>query len=216
MAEQQRLTGLLWLAKWFFLLSLFVLVVDIFCVFVLWSPNGAQHLESVFQQEVALLDLQPSQVAFLVDVSQAFYEQVFVSTGIDASLRQSGAEEMPDTAYDFANDLWPVLETAMIGLKLFALRVGVLILTLPFLALITAVAMADGFVGWYLRRTGGERESGFIYHRAKRGLAWSFLLLWLIYLIPPVPMDPRYLLPPFLIASGMTTRLHVAFFKKYL
>ena len=216
MAEQQRLTGLLWLAKWFFLLSLFVLVVDIFCVFVLWSPNGARHLESVFQQEVAQLDLQPSQVAFLVDVSQAFYEQVFVSTGIDATLRQSGAEEMPDTAYDFANALWPVLETAMIGLKLFALRVGVLILTLPFLALITAVAMADGFVGWYLRRTGGERESGFIYHRAKRGLAWSFLLLWLIYLIPPVPMDPRYLLPPFLIASGITTRLHVAFFKKYL
>ncbi len=47
MAEQPRLTGLLWLAKWFFLLSLFVLVVDIFCVFVLWSPNGARHLESV-------------------------------------------------------------------------------------------------------------------------------------------------------------------------
>ncbi len=215
MAEQPRLTGLLWLAKWFFLLSLFVLVVDIFCVFVLWSPNGARHLESVFQQEVALLDLQPSQVAFLVDVTQAFYEQVFVSTGIDGTLRQSGAEA-PATAHDFANTLWPILETAMIGLKLFALRVGILILTLPFLALITAVAMADGFVGWYLRRTGGERESGFIYHRAKRGLAWSFLLLWVIYLIPPVPMDPKYLLPPFLIASGIATRLHVAFFKKYL
>ncbi len=215
MADQQRLTGLLWLAKWFFLLSLFVLVVDIFCVFVLWSPNGAQHLESVFQQEVALLDMQPSQVAFLADVTRAFYEQVFVSTGIDATLRQSGGE-IPDTAYDFADTLWPVLETAMIGLKLFALRVGVLILTLPFLALITAVAMADGFVGWYLRRTGGERESGFIYHRAKRGLAWSFLLLWIIYLVPPIPMDPKYLLPPFLIASGITTRLHIAFFKKYL
>ena len=215
MAEQPRLTGLLWLAKWFFLLSFFVLVVDIFCVFVLWSPNGARHLESVFQQEVALLDLQPAQVAFLVDVTQAFYEQVFVSTGIDGTLRQSGAET-PATAHDFANALWPVLETAMIGLKLFALRVGILILTLPFLILITAVAMADGFVGWYLRRTGGERESGFIYHRAKRGLAWSFLLLWVVYLIPPVPMDPRYLLPPFLIASGVATRLHVAFFKKYL
>ncbi|MCF6337892.1 MAG: DUF4400 domain-containing protein [Gammaproteobacteria bacterium] len=59
----------------------------------------------------------------------------------------------------------------MIDLKLFALRVGILILTLPFLILITAVA--DGFVGWYLHRTGGERESGFIYHRAKRGLAWK-------------------------------------------
>lgn len=218
MAEQQRLTGLLWLAKWFFLLILFVLIVDIFCVFVLWSPNGARHLEYVFQQEVALLELQPSQEAFLVDVTQAFYEHVFVSTGIDGTLRQAANPnvETPVTAYDFANALWPVFETAMIGLKLFALRMGILILTLPFLALITAVAMADGFVGWYLRRTGGERESGFIYHRAKRGLAWSFLLLWIAYLIPPFPMDPKYLLPPFLLASGITTRLHVAFFKKYL
>ena len=218
MAEQQRLTGLLWLAKWFFLLTLFVLIVDLFCVFVLWSPNGARQLEYVFQQEVALLELQPAQEAFLVDVTQAFYEHVFVATGIDGTLRQSAkpGTDTPETVHDFANTLWPALETAMIGLKLFALRIGVLILTLPFLALVTAVAMADGFVGWYLRRTGGERESGFIYHRAKRSLAWSFLLLWIVSLIPPVPMDPRYLLPPFLVASGIATRLHVAFFKKYL
>jgi integrating conjugative element membrane protein (TIGR03747 family) len=218
MAEQQRLTGLLWLAKWFLLLTLFVLIVDLFCVFTLWSPNGTRHLESVFQQEVALLNLQPSQEAFLSEVIQVFYKHVFVSTGIDGILRQfaNPNTETPDTAYEFVSALWPVLETAMIGLKLFALRIGVLILTLPFLLLITTVAMADGFVGWYLRRTGGERESGFIYHRAKRGLAWSFLLLWIVYLIPPIPMDPRYLLPPFLVTSGIATRLHVSFFKKYL
>ena len=104
----------------------------------------------------------------------------------------------------------------MIGLKLFALRMGILILAAPFLAIVTVVAMADGFVGWYLRRTGGKRESGFIYHRAKRGLAWSFLLLWIVYLIPPIPLDPKYFLPPFLLVTSIATRLHVAFFKKYL
>ena len=216
MIESPRQTGLLWLAISFFLLTLLVLIVDIFCVFVLWSPNGTEHLESVFQQEVAFLELQPTQVAFLVDVSQAFYNSVFVSTGIDSMLRQSANTKVPDTAHDFANLLWPVIETAMIGLKLFALRMGILILTAPFLMIITVVAMADGFVGWYLRRTGGERESGFIYHRAKRGLAWSFLFLWIVYLIPPVPLDPRYLIPPFLLVSGIATLLHVAFFKKYL
>ncbi len=220
MAERHRLTGLLWLAKWFFLLTLFVLIVDIFCVFVVWSPNGARHLESVFQQEVALLALQPSQRAFLVDVMRALYQGVFVSTGIDGMSREAAspqpAAEQSETLHDFANTLWPLLETAMLGLQLFALRIGVLILTLPFLLLITAVAMADGYVGWYLRRTGGERESGFLYHRAKRGLAWSILLLWAVYFIPPIPMDPKYVLPPFLIASGIATRFHVAFFKKYL
>ena len=216
MTEPPHQTGLFWLIMWFFLLTLFVLIVDIFCVFVLWSPNGAQHLEFVFQQEVAFLELQPAQVAFLVDVSQVFYDSMFVSTGIDSMLRQSANTKTPETAHDFANVLWPVMETAMIGLKLFALRMGILMLSAPFLAIVTAVAMADGFAGWYLRRTGGERESGFIYHRAKRGLAWSFLLLWIVYLIPPVPLDPTYLIPPFLLASGVATRLHVAFFKKYL
>ena len=76
MADQQRLTGLFWLAKWFILLTLFVLVVDLFCVFGLWSPNGTRHLESVFQQEVAILELQPAQEAFLVDPQEGDQEAV--------------------------------------------------------------------------------------------------------------------------------------------
>ncbi|HHI94879.1 MAG TPA: hypothetical protein ENK04_15470 [Gammaproteobacteria bacterium] len=169
----------------------------------------------VFQQEVALLDLQPSQVAFLVDVTRAFYEQVFVSTGIDGTLRQSGAET-PATAHDFANTLWPVLETGMIGLKLFALRVGHSDLDAAF----PGADHGCRHSRWLCRLVPAPyrwRTGIRLYlHRAKRGLAWSFLLLWVVYLIPPVPMDPKYLLPPFLIASGIATRLHVAFFKKYL
>ena len=220
MPSQQRLTGLLWLLKWFCLIALLVLVVDLFCVFVLWSPDGMWRLESVLHEEVALLGLPPSDTAFLIKMTRSFYDTAFVSTGIDGMMRHAAslppADESRPSALDFTETLRPAIETAMIGLQLFALRIGVLILTLPFLVLVTLAAMTDGFVGWFLRRTGGERESGFIYHRAKRGLAWSFLLLWAIYLIPPVPMDPKYLVPPFLLAAGITTRLHVSFFKKYL
>ena len=35
MPEKRRLTGLLWLIKWLVLITLLVLIVDIFCVFVL-------------------------------------------------------------------------------------------------------------------------------------------------------------------------------------
>lgn len=220
MAEERRLTGLLWLAKWFLLISLLVLIVDIFCVFVLWSPNGVWHLETVLYKEVELLGLSQSDIAFLTNVTRSFYDTAFVSTGIDGMMRHSAslpsADKNQQTALDFTETLRPVIETAMVGLQLFSLRIGALILTLPFLVLITIAAIADGFVGWYLRRTGGERESGFIYHRAKRGLAWSFVLLWAIYLVPPVPMDPKYLIPPFLLTSGIAMRLHVAFFKKFL
>ena len=220
MAENRRLTGLLWLVQWFLLIALFVLIVDLFCVFVLWSPVGVQHLENVLHQEVELLGLPQSDIAFLAEVIQSFYDTAFVSTGIDGLMRHSVSlpptNKSQQTALEFTETLRPTIEAAMVGLQLFALRIGVLILTLPFLVLVFIVAMADGYMGWYLRRTGGERESGFIYHRAKRGLAWSFLLLWLIYLVPPIPLDPKYLIPPFLLAAGITTRLHMAFFKKFL
>ena len=220
MADQRRLTGLLWLTKWLILISLFVLIVDLFCVFVLWSPNGLWRLQNVLYAELELLNIPQSEVNFLVGITHSFYNAFFVSTGIDGMMRTAtnlpAIDESQQTALELTELMRPVVETAMVGLQLFAMRIGVLILTLPFLVIVTLAAMADGFVGWFLRRTGGERESGFIYHRAKRSLAWSFLLLWSIYLIPPIPMNPIYIIPPFLLAAGITTRLHVAFFKKYL
>ena len=219
MANQRQVTGLLWLLMWIAIITLLVLLIDIFCVFVLWSPNGVEQLQSVLLQEMALLSLSPEHKLYLIEFSQSFYQIAFVSTGIDGAM--SSAYHLPPNEQtanmlEFYDTFRPLVETAMIGLQLYALRLGVLILSLPFLVIVVLTAMADGFVGWFLRRTGGARESGFIYHRAKRGLAWSFLLLWFIYLLPPVPMDPKYMIPPFLLAAGISTRLHVAFFKKFL
>ena len=220
MPNQRRLTGLLWLLAWLVIIALLVLVVDLFCVFVLWSPNGVQHLENVLHTEIALLGLSQSDTHFLAGIIRSFYDMVFVSSGIDGMMRNAASLPSSNTsqqsAVDFTDTLRPAIETAMLGLQLFALRVGVLLLSLPFLVIVTLAALADGFVGWFLRRTGGERESGFIYHRAKRSLAWSFVSLWAIYLIPPTPIDPVYIIPPFLLIAGIATRLHVSFFKKYL
>ena len=220
MAEQRKLTGIFWYLKWFVLIALLVLIVDLFSVFVLWSPEGNQHLQNVLAQEIALLKLNQADLDFLASVVTSFYELIFVSSGID-SIMQNAANTSTNnvnqqSAIDFAKTLHPVIETAMIGLQIFALRIGVLILSLPIWLIITVAAVADGFVGWYLRRTGGERESGFIYHRAKRSLAWSFVCLWLIYLVPPVPMNPVYIIPPFLLVSGIAARLQVSYFKKFL
>lgn len=219
MPEQRRFTGLLWHLKWFVIIALLVLIIDLFCVFVLWSPDGTQHLQSVLTKEIALLDLDGSDNQFLAHVIKSFYDTVFVSSGIDGMLRNANSlstDENQQTAIDFANTLRPTIEASMIGLQIFALRIGVLLLSLPFLVIVLLAAISDGFIGWYLRRTGGERESGFIYHRAKRGLAWAFVFLWLIYLVPPVPMNPIYTIPPFLLVVGIATRLHVSFFKKFL
>ena len=220
MPEQRRLTGILWHLKWFVLVALLALIIDLFCVFVLWSPDGVSRLEQILHHELALLELPQPEIDFLIGVATSLYNTVFVTTGMDGMMRHAASlsptTSGQSTEIEFVETLRPAIETAMLGLQLFALRLGVILLTLPFLVIVTLAAVTDGFLGWYLRRTGGERESGFIYHRAKRGLAWSFVVLWAVYLLPPVPMDPRYIIPPFLLVAGIAIRLQVSFFKKFL
>jgi len=218
MPEQRKLTGILWHLKWFVVIALLVLIIDLFCVFVLWSPEGIPRLEQTLHQELAILGLSQSNVDFLTGVATSLYDTVFVSTGIDGMMRHAATlpASTTSTEIEFVETLRPAIETAMIGLQLFALRLGVILLTLPFFAIVFLTAVCDGFLSWYLRRTGGERESGFIYHRAKRGLAWSIVGLWVVYLLPPVPMDPKFILPLFLLIAGIATRLQVSFFKKFL
>lgn len=218
MPEQRKLTGIFWHLKWFVIIALLVLIIDLFCVFVLWSPEGVSRLEQTLHQELAILGLSQSNVDFLAGVATSLYDTVFVSTGIDGMMRHAATlpASTTSTEIEFVETLRPAIETAMIGLQLFALRLGVILLTLPLFAIVFLGAVSDGFLSWYLRRTGGERESGFIYHRAKRGLAWSIVGLWVVYLLPPVPMDPKFILPIFLVIAGIATRLQVSFFKKFL
>ena len=218
MPEQRKLTGIFWHLKWFVIIALLVLIIDLFCVFVLWSPEGVSRLEQTLHQELAILGLSQSNVDFLAGVATSLYDTVFVSTGIDGMMHHAATlpASTTSTEIEFVETLRPAIETAMLGLQLFALRLGVILLTLPLFTIVFLTAVSDGFLSWYLRRTGGERESGFIYHRAKRGLAWSIVGLWVVYLLPPIAMDPRYILPPFLLIAGIATRLQISFFKKFL
>jgi len=101
-------------------------------------------------------------------------------------------------------------------LQLFASRLAVLAMAIPLFLLAAVEAVSDGLVTWYLRRTGGGRESAFIYHRAKRLIALSVLGLCLAYLAPPMLIDPRWVIPPFVFAFAAGVRVATAYFKKYL
>ena len=96
------------------------------------------------------------------------------------------------------------------------MRLGVLVLAVPLFALAALGAAADGLVTWYRRRTSAGREWGFIYHRAKRSLALAVLAVWAAYLVPPVYLDPRWAVVPFVVTVGVFTRFAAAYFKKHL
>jgi integrating conjugative element membrane protein (TIGR03747 family) len=220
----RRLTGVLWTLKWFFIVCLLVLCVDL--LYVLWPyPHGARGVAALKDNLAAEVEL----IGRLADarswtiiraLADAIYQVVFVWSGLDEFMCRA-ADPLPlsplnETMRRFVLGNWIFLETAATGLQLFTLRLGVLVLAMPLFLVVTCAAAADGLITWYLRRTGAGRESGFIYHRSKRGFTLSVLALWLLYLVPPVPLDPRWVVPPFLLVFAIAIRVAVAYFKKYL
>lgn len=201
-----------WL-RWTATLCALVLAVDVVCVVLIWE-DGVRTLERIVMVEKAALGLDSSTAAGrFVDATMASaHEAVFAMTGLGdwLSMQRSGLLS------GIVNSLWVVVETAVLGLQLFALRIAVLILSLPLFIAAAAAAVADGVYAWLIRRTGGARESGFIYHRAKRALPAILVVVWAVYLLPPVPMDPRWVLPPFIGLFAITLRLRVAYFKKHI
>ncbi len=108
------------------------------------------------------------------------------------------------------------LTNLLLSVQLIGLRLGVLLVSLP-LFLVAAVGGAvDGATAWYLRRTRVDRESGFIYHRAKFALWIAIFVLCAVYLAPPSRLDPKSVIPPFVAIFAITVRISVAYFKKYL
>lgn len=201
-----------WL-RWIAALCALVLVIDLLFVVLIWE-DGAHRLAELIAAERQLLGLDSgSSAGRFVDAAVGVtYDWVFVKTGLGDWL----ATQRSGLLAAVINGLWVLVETSVLGLQLFAMRVAVLVLSLPLFVVVAATAVADGLYGWLMRRTRGGRESGFIYHRAKRAVPAFLLLVWAVYLIPPISMDPRWIMPPFIVAFGIALRLRVAFFKKHL
>jgi len=223
-SEQHQNAGLLWGIKWFLFLMLGTLIVDFF--YVLWPyPHGGGDLEgfraAVRIEWIQLCDLGGDRYA---KVAYALYDGfrtvLFRWPGIDymivrardATPLDSGSELMRRGVLGMET-FWGVAET---GLKLFCARLAVIVICLPLILLVMLGGLVDGLVNWYRRRTGGGRESGFIYHRAKRHTAHALQLLGIVYILPPVNVDPVWSLSAYAVLSGIGLHIAAANFKKYI
>ncbi len=107
-------------------------------------------------------------------------------------------------------------EAARNIVQLFAVRLAVLILTLPTFVLFFVVGLIDGLVRRDLRRWGGGRESSYLYHYAKKSV-WRFVLIAAItYLALPISLHPAFVLVPFAILFAASINITASTFKKYM
>ncbi len=179
------------------------------------KARGMPRLVANVQAEYALLHrLEPEAIRRAQRVDAALHELLFRRTGLETLLHPPpGARDGSTPRLRGLSDFPLVLRYS---LRLSALRVGVLLGVLPLVLALSLHAIIDGATARRLRRLRAARESSFLYHRYKLTLFCSLWGLAACYLLPPIILDPRWIIPPFVIAFSATLRMTTACFKKYL
>ena len=192
---------------------LFMTLLTDLAIVMFW-PDGLQLLKDTYQQEVQYLsaNIDRQTTDLISQWVNTAYEWTFIKTGIQGYL-YSGGNQLTG---NLISGMWPMIQGAMIGFQIFMIRLSVIILMAPFIVLVMLVLASDGYLEWYRRRTGGARESAFIYHRSKHMVSWSLAGLWFFYLVPPFAVDPVYIFLPSILFLGIFSRLSIQFFKKYV
>lgn len=226
MTTGRRTTGFMRFLLLSILLLLAAVAVQVFYAAWPWSqgqPRGATVLQATLDAETRFVVELAGETPRLVieQIRQRVSDFGAEGTGLAYWKNLAEAPDVKEKSplqakQRFVRSLAPLLGGAYWSVQLIGLRLGVLVVSAPLFLLGALGAAADGLAERYLRKTAGGRESSFIYHRAKL-LLWAAIFLPLaIYLIPPVPMDPIWILPPAVLLFATGVRFGTAWFKKHL
>ena len=194
-----------------------------------WSEEGVGHSRRMLEVERRflgtasqhhLLALEPARLGD--DIGRRLSSVIFDLTRLNRVMEwavETPSRDEPRlraTIHRFANRLADYLVAAKNRVLVFGVRMTVLLLAMPVLVLCCIVALIDGFVRRDLRRWGGGRESGFIYHWAKQVALPLAVGAWIIYLVLPVSIHPTLVIFTFAALLSMATTAAAGTFKKYL
>lgn len=102
-----------------------------------------------------------------------------------------------------------------IGL-VFALRVLLIVASLPLFIMVFIWAFVDGLVERDLRRFGAGRESSTIFEAARKSVFPLLVIPYLIYLSFPTSINPMFIIAPSAILQAFLYRMLFSKYKKYL
>ncbi len=216
-----RLLGLL------FASLLFSILLEFVGMLWFWPEQGWQHSYGMWVSELgwlsnhfksSLLVQEPAQAT--AKVLERISDWVVVRSGwaqSDTHLkllsRESSLQGQVAQAYVAGQDY---LLAALFTVFTFVVRLTVLTLAIPLFLLAVLTGMVDGLIRRDLRKFGADRESSFVYHRAKRMLLPLIVSPWMIYLALPWSVKPILLLLPCAALLGWMVAITATTFKKYL
>ncbi|CAH0649838.1 TIGR03747 family integrating conjugative element membrane protein [Pseudomonas putida] len=216
-----RLLGLL------FASLLFSILLEFMGMLWFWPEQGWHHSHTMWLTELgwlsnhfrsSLLVHEPAQAT--AKILEHLNDWVVVRSGwaqSDTHLkllsREASLQGQLAQAYVAGQDY---LLAALFTVFTFVVRLTVLSLAMPLFLLAVLTGMVDGLMRRDLRKFGADRESSFIYHRAKRTLLPLTISPWVIYLSLPWSLNPNWVLLPYAGLLGCMVALTMATFKKYL
>lgn len=102
-----------------------------------------------------------------------------------------------------------------IGL-VYALRLLLIVASVPLFIMVFIWAFVDGLVERDLRRFGAGRESSTIFEGARKSVFPLLVIPYLIYLSFPTSINPMFIIAPSAILQAFLYRLLFSKYKKYL
>ncbi|HFD80630.1 MAG TPA: TIGR03747 family integrating conjugative element membrane protein [Gammaproteobacteria bacterium] len=194
----------------------------------LWSAQGVHHSETMLATEIGYLDrdfrrrlLHSSPAELAQRVSRRVQDTLLIKTGFSDARRRWLLPVSPteSTAWSLFKRAYRVLDTYFLAAAniagVFSVRLLVIALSLPMFALIGIAALVDGLVQRDLRRFGGGREYGRLFHTVRRYNSPLIMLTAFVYLSIPVSLHPNWLFVPAALLFGLTLFITAATFTKY-
>jgi integrating conjugative element membrane protein (TIGR03747 family) len=213
---------------WLVLSPLIALALHIGYAFLVWPDSPADGLHRLSTQEAITVSIVLGERGQLpATVAERAYQLIAdpiarakLTLQQPVASSQSPADQITSMGHQLdrrvMDTLGELFATSAVALWLVALRLGVLLTALPLFCLSAAVGVSDGLMCRYLRRVDAQRESSFLYHRAKGAARFMLVAVCMLYLAVPVSFDPRLLLVPGALAFALALRIAMGYFKKYL
>lgn len=204
------------------------LIIEWIGIAMIWPEQGFRHSQNMLQSELGWLSKDFTRSVMHSTPVQAgeqlialVYEVMFENSGFMA-FAQSAREPAADASnwqrnsYAVFSQLEHYLLATVYVTLTFLVRLIILGLTLPLFAMAVMAGFVDGLVRRDLRRFGAGRESGFVYHHAKRTIGPLFFSAWVIYLSLPFSLHPNWVLLPCAGLLGLAISVTAGSFKKYI
>jgi len=190
--------------------NIFVEVLGI--LFGWWPQPGSAHSEQMLRTELGWLNrdfhgVLGSPGENSLRFSSYMYNAMFVWAGYD--IAQSIVNANANTGYV------GYISASLNITQLFFIRIIILVFSLPVFFIFVIMAFVDGLMKRELRRFGGDRESGWLWHRVFQSIKPLSIAPFVLYLASPWSMHPTVVVLPFVLMISYAIWLSTLKFKKY-